>query len=131
MKTILTTLATVVVGLLAFPDTAEARPHGHHGSSHTYKSGHSSCGCAIYTKRIISSYDCYHRPVYRYYSVPVVHKCRSNHSYRNHYSSGYRYNSYKGHHRSHYGHRDRRYGHRTYGSHISFRTGFGNVQICR
>jgi hypothetical protein len=127
MKTILTTLATVVVGLLAFPDTAEARPHGHHGSSHTYKSGHSSCGCAIYTKRIISSYDCYHRPVYRYYSVPVVHKCRSNHSYRSnrsHYSSGYRHNSY-------YGHRDRHYGHRTYGSHISFSTGYGNRRTCR
>ena len=125
MKTIITILA-IVVGLLALPNTAEAGSSRHCDSGHTYRSGYSSCGCAIYTKRIISSYDCYHRPIYRYYSVPVVHRC---HSKRSHYSSGH------GHYSKHYSHRNRHYGHRYRGhyggSHISFRTGYGRVSVCR
>ena len=129
MKTIIAILA-IVVGLLALPNTAEAGSPRHCDSGHTYRSGYSSCGCAIYTKRIISSYDCYHRPIYRYYSVPVVHRCHSKRShYGSHYSSGH------GHYSKHYSHRNRHYGHRYRGhyggSHISFRTGYGRVSVCR
>jgi len=94
MKTILATIATVIVGFIALPSQAEARPHsGHIGQSITYVSGHTSCGCAIYKRKVVVGYDRYHRPIYRYYSVPIVHRCRSNHS-------SYRYNTPS---RSHYG----------------------------
>ncbi|BDS05336.1 hypothetical protein NT6N_03760 [Oceaniferula spumae] len=76
MKTILATLATIIVSFAALPEKAEAAPHPHHiGHSYTYCSGHAPCGCRVYKRRIIVGYDCYHRPIYRYYSVPVVHRC--------------------------------------------------------
>jgi hypothetical protein len=133
MKIVIATLATVV-GLLALPNTAEARSPKHCDSGHTYRSGYSSCGCAIYTKRIISGYDCYRRPIYRYHSVPIVHRCHSKHKhYHSKYRSSYGRHGYHGYHnkyshrKRHYGH----YGHHRYGSHISFRTSYGNVRICR
>jgi len=130
MKIIIATLA-IIVGLLALSPTSEARSPKHCGSSYTYRSGHASCGCAIYTKRILSGYDHCHRPIYRYCGVPIVHHC---HSKRSHYSSSYR-SSY-GHHNNHYNHRNRynnyssRYGSR-YGSHYGFRTSIGSIRICR
>ncbi|MEJ6570454.1 MAG: hypothetical protein QNL01_14855 [Akkermansiaceae bacterium] len=123
MKTILATLVTVVIGLVALPDTAEARSHGHSSSSssYTYVSGRASCGCTTYTKRVFTGYDCHRHPIYRYYSVPVVHRCRSSHNphYSSHsshsnYYSGSRYSSYRGH-----------------SSHINLRTRYGSVRICR
>ncbi|MBK1855683.1 hypothetical protein JO972_11985 [Verrucomicrobiaceae bacterium 5K15] len=115
MKTILATLATIFVGLVALPEKVEARPgHGHTGSSYTYRSGHSSCGCATYTRRVIVSYDCHRRPVYRYYSVPVVHNCRSHYSHRSHST------------RHHYSHR----GHSSHRG-ITIRGPHGSVRICR
>ncbi|BDS07475.1 hypothetical protein NT6N_25150 [Oceaniferula spumae] len=123
MKTLLATIATVFVGLVALPEKAEARPHhGHVGQSYTYVSGHSSCGCAVYKRRVVTGYDCYHRPIYRYYSVPVVHRCRSHHS-----SRYYRHDVPRGHYdRSHY-RRNSHSGHR--GVVISGR--HGSVRICR
>ena len=84
MKTILATIAAVFVSLIAFPQKAEAGsfPIGH---SVTYKSGYASCGCAVYTKRVITSYDYYRRPVYKYYSVPIVHSCRTGYRSTNKY----------------------------------------------
>ena len=132
MKIIIATLA-IIVGLLALSPTAEARSPKHCGSSYTYRSGHASCGCAIYTKRILSGYDHCRQPIYRYCGVPVVHHC---HSKRSHYSSSY------GHQSGHYNHRSRynnysssRYGHSRYGSrhgsHYGFRTSIGSIRICR
>ena len=94
MKIIITILVTIT-GLVALPNKAEARPYSHSGSSYTYRSGHASCGCAIYTKRILSGYDHCRQPIYRYCGVPIVHRC---HSKRSHYSSSY------GHQSGHYGH---------------------------
>lgn len=106
MKTLLAIAAVALAGL-AFPQTAEAG-HSRCDSSYTYVSGRTSCGCPIYTKRIFSGYDCYHRPIYRYVSVPVVHRCNHRSSYHHghgHYSHHRDY--YRGHSRSHYSqHRD-------------------------
>jgi len=132
MKIIITILVTIT-GLVALPNKAEARPYSHSGSSYTYRSGHASCGCAIYTKRILSGYDHCRQPIYRYCGVPIVHRC---HSKRSHYSSSY------GHQSGHYNHRSRynnysssRYGHSRYssrhGSHYGFRTSIGSIRICR
>lgn len=124
MKTILATLVTVAFGLIALPEKAEARPHCGVGHSYTYASGHASCGCTVYKRRVIVGYDCYHRPIYRYYSVPIVHRCRSHYSspyYRGHRHHRHYDRYYRGrYHRGHYGH-----------SSISFRTRYGNVRICR
>ncbi|MCP5536958.1 MAG: hypothetical protein H7A51_12095 [Akkermansiaceae bacterium] len=122
MKTILATLVTIIVGLVALPGTAEARPHDNCSSSYTYLSGNTACGCPVYTKRVFVGYDCYHRPIYRYYSVPVVHRCRSHYrpTYHNHPGHGSRY------------YNNSRYpSHRGHSSHISLRTRYGNVSICR
>jgi hypothetical protein len=132
MKIIIATL-TIIVGLLALSPTAEARSPKHCGSSYTYRSGHASCGCAIYTKRILSGYDHCRQPIYRYYGVPIVHHC---HSKRSTYRSSYGHHNNNYHHlsryRSHYGNRytSHRYGSR-YGSRYGFRTSFGNIRICR
>lgn len=76
MKTIIVTIATIFVSLAGFAEKAEARSSNHPvGHSYVYKSGYTSCGCVIYTKRVIIGYDCYHRPIYKYYKVPVSHRC--------------------------------------------------------
>ena len=126
MKIVIATLATVV-GLLALPNTAEARSPKHCDSGYTYRSGYSSCGCPIYTKRIISGYDCYRRPIYRYHSVPIVHRCHSKRKHYHSYYGGYGNCGKYSHRKRSYGH----YGHHRYGNRISFSTGFGNVRICR
>lgn len=131
MKIVIATLA-IIVGLIALSHNAEARSPKHCGSSYTYRSGHASCGCPIYTKRIIASYDCYQRPIYRYCGVPIVHRC---HNKRNYYHSSYG-NYHNNHHLTRYrNHYSSRYAHHRYGSryrsHHGFRTSFGNVRICR
>jgi len=78
MKTLLAIAATALTGL-ALPQTADAG-HSNVSVNITYQSGHSSCGCPIYTQRVFAGYDCYRRPVYRYVSVPVRHSCHSSHS---------------------------------------------------
>ncbi|MDE0826901.1 MAG: hypothetical protein OSA48_08850 [Akkermansiaceae bacterium] len=89
MKTLLAIAATALLGLVV-PQAAEAG-HSSYRSGHTYQCGRSSCGCPIYTKRVVSSYDCFRQPVYRYYSVPVVHRCSSSrsHSYLHYTPSSY------------------------------------------
>ncbi|MBT8043617.1 MAG: hypothetical protein KJO79_01600 [Verrucomicrobiae bacterium] len=124
MKTILITLATIAVSLVALPQKVEARPHcGSSHSSYTYRSGSASCGCPVYTKRVFAGYDCYNRPTYRYYRVPMVHRCRSHHS-------NYHYRSNRGYRHSKYYHNRRYSSHRRH-SGISLPTPFGNVRICR
>ncbi|MGJ8696753.1 MAG: hypothetical protein ACSHYF_10570 [Verrucomicrobiaceae bacterium] len=84
MKKILALILGLTAGGLTLPTTAEAGSLriGHATIS---VSGHHSCGCAIQTKRVFVGYDCYRRPVYRYYSVPTVHRC-SSHRQPSHYS---------------------------------------------
>ena len=116
MKNLLITLATVLIALVALPQKVEAG-HSRCGTSYTYRSSYSNCGCPIYKRRVIISYDCYNRPVYRYYSVPIVHRCRS------HYRPQYRYGN---HYSNHY--RRPSYGHR---SHISYSGRYGRISVCR
>lgn len=101
MKTLLAIAATALVGLVT-PQTAEAG-HSSCNTGYTYQSGRSSCGCPIYTKRVLYSYDCYRRPLYRYYSVPVVHRCSHSrsHSYTHYTPSRHYSHSYSRSHRSH------------------------------
>ncbi|MFK7909237.1 MAG: hypothetical protein AB8F34_01405 [Akkermansiaceae bacterium] len=121
MKTILATLATIAISLIALPEKAEARSCSS-GNSYTYVSGHTSCGCPVYTRRVVSGYDCYNRPTYRYYRVPVTHRCRSHYSSRSYRSHNHSYG-----HRNHYSRSSRNYGR----SSINYRTRYGSVRICR
>lgn len=73
--------ATILTGLVAFPERADA---GHATVSFTYQSGRTSCGCPTYTRRHVAGYDCHRRPVYRYVAVPVTHRC-SHRGNRYHY----------------------------------------------
>ena len=77
MKKLLTTLAAVLVGFVATPNTAEAGVRISIGSSNIYTSGHASCGCPIYTKRVVRGFDHYRRPIYSYYRQPFKCGCRS------------------------------------------------------
>lgn len=123
MKTIFAILTTVAFGLVALPEKAEARPY-YIGYSNHYAIGKTSCGCKIYQRSVLVGYDCHDRPIYRYYSVPVKHHCRSH--YRSHHQRSYNHN---------YGHRTRYYDHRYRGhrghSSVNFRTRHGSVRICR
>ena len=110
MKKLLTYLSILAAAVLFTPNTAEARTYSH--ASITYVSGHTSCGCPLYTKKVFVNHDRYGRPVYRYYSVPSSCKCRSKHyrptsrytSHRGHYSSNCnnssRYSTSRRHHSS-------------------------------
>ncbi|MBT8038021.1 MAG: hypothetical protein KJO21_10800 [Verrucomicrobiae bacterium] len=119
MKTLLTILVTIVIGFVAFPHQAEARSPRHCSSSYTYHSGNASCGCATYTKRVFTGYDCYHRPTYRYYRVPVVHRCRNHYRHQS---------SYYGNHHGYRSSYSRHHGNR---SHLTYRSRYGSVSFCR
>jgi hypothetical protein len=93
MKKILTYLSILTAVFLFTPNTAEARTHSHCSSS--YVSGHSSCGCPIYTKKVFTGNDCYGRPMYRYYRQAASCSCN-----RYNYRSSSRYTSSR-----HYSHR--------------------------
>jgi hypothetical protein len=54
MKKFLTISLLALAGLLALPQSAEA---GSSSLSITYQSGHSSCGCPIYTQRVVVGWD--------------------------------------------------------------------------
>ncbi len=76
IQRLLAIAAVAVSGLLSAPQ-AEA---GHCSQSITYRSGHSSCGCPIYTKRYVRGYDCHRQPIFGYSRVPFCHgsSCRHN-----------------------------------------------------
>ncbi|MBK1792181.1 hypothetical protein [Persicirhabdus sediminis] len=82
MKKMILSIGLVCTALFGLSTSGlDARPHGHgghgHQKSHTYVSGHTACGCKIYTKRVVSHYQRCGSPVYRYYAQPVNHSCRS------------------------------------------------------
>ena len=85
MKKLLTTLAAFLVVLIATPETAEANSRFGIGSSHTFISGHSSCGCPIYTKRVVRGFNSYRQPLYNYYRQPF--KCGGHSNFRSGYTS--------------------------------------------
>lgn len=76
IKKLLAIAAVAMAGLLSAPQ-AEA---GHSGLNTTYRSGQSSCGCPIYTKRFVRGYDCRRQPIFGYSRVPISHgsSCRHN-----------------------------------------------------
>lgn len=118
----------VAATLMLTPANAEARGHKHKHShrTYTYCSGHTSCGCAVYTKRVFRYYDCHGHPVYSYYRIPVKHRC---HSYRHGHNSHYGHNSYYGHgHNRYYSSRDRYSRGRTS---VSYSTPYGTVRLTR
>ena len=122
MKKPIAIAAAILTSIVAFPQKAEA---GYSSVSFTYQSGRSACGCPIYTKRYVAGYDCYRRPIYRYVSVPVVHRCsheshRSHyiHSNRNHCRPVYRPSCGTSYTRNHYTHPPR-----SHGSHYYRRSG--------
>lgn len=75
MKKLLAIALLTITSLVALPQTATAGP----SHSITYKSGHTACGCSIYTKRIIVGWDSCRRPIYRYIALPVAHHCGHGH----------------------------------------------------
>ncbi|MBK1834500.1 hypothetical protein [Roseibacillus ishigakijimensis] len=77
MKKALAAVSAFILALVALPNTAQAEIHIRIGSSKTYISGRTSCGCAIYTKRVVCGFDRFHRPVYSYHRQPVRCTCRS------------------------------------------------------
>lgn len=121
MKTISILLALLAMVLVYQPGRADA---GYYPTSvYTYVSGYADCGCPIYTKRVITRYDRYGRPIYTYYSQPIVHRCgrgaaiRIQYGNYGYYRNYYPYYYYSGH-RPHYYHSDHR-GHH----HHSYDTG--------
>ena len=74
MNKLLTILATTLLTLIATPNKAEAGVKI--GSSYTYVSGRSHCGCPIYTKRVVSGFSSYRKPIYSYYRLPSRCNCQ-------------------------------------------------------
>ncbi|MGJ8725448.1 MAG: hypothetical protein ACSHYB_12895 [Roseibacillus sp.] len=115
MKKLLTTIAAVLVGFVATPNTAEAGVHISIGTGYTYVSGRASCGCPIYTKRVVRGYDGYRRPIYSYYRQPFNCGCRTAYRapvVRHGYSSRYvspRYSTSRSTRSSHHSSSNRRY----------------------
>ena len=72
IKTLITVAALALTGLLSAP-RAEA---GHSHTSITYRSGFTSCGSPIYTRRYVRGYDRCGRPVFGYARVPVTRAYR-------------------------------------------------------
>ena len=86
-------LAALITLCVLTPQNVEARGRCHK-SGYTYVSGHTSCGCPVYTKRVVKYYDCRGYPVYAYYRQPVSHRCRTHYAPRScskkgSYSYGY------------------------------------------
>ncbi len=80
MKKLLATLTALLVSFVALSEKAEAGIHLKIGSSHKYVSGHASCGCPIYTKRVVRGFNNYRRPIYNYYRQPFRCNCHSRRS---------------------------------------------------
>ncbi|MFP6880046.1 MAG: hypothetical protein VCA34_03800 [Roseibacillus sp.] len=75
IKRILAIAAVAFAGLLTAPNAEAGHPVG---PSITYRSGCSSCGCPIYTRRFVRCYDHHGHPIYGYSHVPFSHgsSCR-------------------------------------------------------
>lgn len=126
MKKFLSILLAVLAGFIVIPQQAEARHSCE--PEYVYVSGYTGCGCPIYTKRVVSRYDYYGRPIYSYYNLPVNHRCHQScntgvtiqigngiyyrnyqpsyhHSHRTYYPSRHQYHSGRSSHHREYYHR--------------------------
>ncbi|MFD2158747.1 hypothetical protein ACFSW8_07555 [Rubritalea tangerina] len=83
MKTLFYPVFVFALAAFFAPQALEARSCSSH-SSYTYVSGYTSCGCPIYTKRVVRYYDCHGHPVYGYYRQPVTHRCKRSHGHHHH-----------------------------------------------
>lgn len=96
--TLLFAIALLTAGLM----TSEADARLYVGFSSIHRTGYSSCGCDLYQKRVVSGFDRYNRPIYRYYAVPVSHRCGGHAVRRSHYTGGSHYSNSRRTHRNHY-----------------------------
>lgn len=119
MKKLLATVAAVLVSAFALSNSAEAGIHVSIGTGYNYVSGHASCGCPIYTKRVVRGYNRYNQPIYNFYRQPFRCRgasCRSRQvNFRQHgfVSRGGHYNNrshYYSRGRGHYNNRHSNYG---------------------
>ena len=78
MNKLLAIALVTISTLIILPQAAQAGP----SLNITYKSGHSACGCPIYTQRIVTGWDSCRRPIYRYVALPVSHRCGHHHVVR-------------------------------------------------
>lgn len=78
MKTLLTTITAIAIALIATPTKAEAGILKI-GATVKIVSGYSSCGCPIYTKRVVSGFDRFQRPIYKSYRLPSNCHCGVKH----------------------------------------------------
>lgn len=87
MKKLITLLAVVAGGFVLSPVNAEARGHRHEShrpADRVYVSGHSSCGCPVYTKKVFRHYDRHGHAVYTYERQSVNHRCNRYDRHRGH-----------------------------------------------
>lgn len=94
MKKVITLFAILAAAFVMSPQVVEAGHGSSRSSVYTYVSGRSSCGCAIYTKRVFCHYDRYGHPVYTYHRQPVTHRCSQYRSSRGH-GHGYGHSSHR------------------------------------
>lgn len=76
MKTILRLFALGFAALAGLSQTATAGHWEVGATIGTYVSGHSHCGCPVYTQRYFRGYDRCGHPLYGYRVLPVSHRCR-------------------------------------------------------
>ena len=76
MKSLIAAGAVMITGLLATAPRAEAGLEVSIGWGQPYVSGHASCGCPIYSRRVCSGYDRYHRPVFSTHREPFHCGCK-------------------------------------------------------
>jgi len=128
MKKFVISAALALVAFVALPNRAEAGIHISVGHSSNYVSGHASCGCPIYTRRVCYGHDRYHHPIYRYYRQPFHCGCRAR---QVSYQRGYNTHGYYSRNRGHSRHDSyRSSGHRSRNSYGSHRSSRGNSR-CR
>ena len=89
--------AVALAGLGGFSPRAEAGLEISIGFGQTYVSGHASCGCPIYTRRVCRGFDRYHRPVFDHHRQPFRCGCK----HKNH-PPGYAYGHDKHYKSKHY-----------------------------
>ena len=75
-KSLLAAASLTIASLLGTAPQAQAGVHIAVGWGQTYVSGHASCGCPIYSRRVCNGYDRYQRPVFATYPQPFHCGCK-------------------------------------------------------
>lgn len=74
-RPLLAVLSLALVGLFGFSQQADAGIRLYVGHRHIFDTGYHSCGCAIQRARIVTAFDRFGRPIYRYAPVRTIHRC--------------------------------------------------------